>query len=74
MMMDRSCLFMIHVSFFLIMTFSSHAQPWEQHGPLGVSENGHFLVHEDGTPFFWTGDTPWALFTLDRLEGAGISG
>ncbi len=32
------------------------------HGPLRVSENDRFLVHEDGTPFFYLGDTAWELF------------
>ncbi len=37
--------------------------------PLRVSDSGHFLVREDGTPFFWLGDTAWALFSnLDREE------
>ncbi len=36
---------------------------------LKVSENRRFLVHEDGTPFFWLGDTAWELFhRLDREE------
>jgi hypothetical protein len=30
--------------------------------PLKVSENKRFLVFEDGTPFFWQGDTAWELF------------
>lgn len=30
---------------------------------LRVSENGRFLVHEDGSPFFWLGDTGWLLFS-----------
>lgn len=29
---------------------------------LKVSDNGRFLVKEDGTPFFWLGDTAWELF------------
>jgi len=32
------------------------------HGKLMVSENHHFLVFEDGTPFFYLGDTAWELF------------
>lgn len=32
------------------------------HGSLVVSENQRFLVFEDGTPFFWLGDTAWELF------------
>jgi len=38
-------------------------------GPLKVSENKRFLVHADGTPFFWLGDTAWELFhRLNRDE------
>ncbi len=29
---------------------------------LKVSENNRFLVNDDGTPFFWLGDTAWELF------------
>ncbi|MEL7586958.1 MAG: DUF4038 domain-containing protein, partial [Prolixibacteraceae bacterium] len=32
------------------------------HGKLVVSENKRFLEFEDGTPFFWLGDTAWELF------------
>ncbi len=36
---------------------------------LKVSENKRFLIHEDGTPFFWLGDTAWELFhRLNREE------
>ncbi|HEX6924201.1 MAG TPA: glycoside hydrolase family 140 protein [Longimicrobiaceae bacterium] len=39
------------------------------HGPLRVSDDGRRLVHADGTPFFWLGDTAWHLFhRLDREE------
>ena len=33
---------------------------------LKVSDNHHFLAHEDGSPFFWLGDTGWEL--LHRLN------
>jgi hypothetical protein len=36
--------------------------PW-QHGRIRISENGRFLQHEDGTPFFWLADTAWQLAT-----------
>jgi hypothetical protein len=29
---------------------------------LKVSENRRYLIHEDGTPFFYLGDTAWELF------------
>ncbi len=39
------------------------------HGKLKVSENKRFLQHEDGTPFFYLGDTAWELFhRLNREE------
>lgn len=38
-------------------------------GPLRVSTDGRHLIHADGTPFFWLGDTAWELFhRLDRDE------
>jgi hypothetical protein len=33
---------------------------------LRVSDNGRFLVHEDGSPFFYLGDTGWTI--LQRLN------
>jgi hypothetical protein len=36
---------------------------------IKVSDNKRFLVKEDGTPFFWLGDTAWELFhRLNREE------
>src|SRR5664279_1361157 len=32
------------------------------HGRLVVSANGHYLQYQDGTAFFWLGDTGWELF------------
>ena len=43
-------------------------RPWA-HGSLKVSDGGLYLQHEDGTPFFWLGDTGWLLpQRLDRDE------
>ena len=39
------------------------------HGKLQVSENGRYIRFEDGTPFFYLGDTAWELFhRLDKSE------
>ena len=35
-----------------------------------VSDNRRFLIHEDGTPFFWLGDTAWELFHRTSREEA----
>ncbi len=31
-------------------------------GPIAISQNGRYFVEQDGTPFFWLGDTAWPLF------------
>lgn len=46
----------------LLFSVSVSAQSSRPHGVLEVSANGHFLQFEDGTPFFWLGDTGWDLF------------
>ncbi len=33
--------------------------PVYRHGFLRVSPEGRYLMHRDGTPFFWLGDTAW---------------
>ena len=53
------CLALFHIGF---------SQDIWRHGRLKVSPNGHYLEHEDGTPFFWLGDTAWELFQRLRLE------
>jgi hypothetical protein len=51
-----------------LMMTSSKAQQWQgksvdfKHRKLKVSDNKHFLVFDDGTPFFYLGDTAWELF------------
>ena len=35
-------------------------KPWEN-GRLTVSANHLYLVHENGTPFFWLGNTSWLM-------------
>ncbi|HET6384475.1 MAG TPA: glycoside hydrolase family 140 protein [Armatimonadota bacterium] len=42
------------------------------HGHLEVSANRHFLVHADGAPFFWLGDTAWELFHRLNLNEAEL--
>ena len=40
---------------------------------LKVSDNRHFLVKDDGSPFFYLGDTAWELFhRLNREEADAI--
>jgi hypothetical protein len=37
---------------------------------LRVSSNGRFLIHDDGSPFYWFGDTAWELFHRASREDA----
>ena len=37
---------------------------------LKISKNGHYLVDENGNPFFWLGDTGWLLFKKLNREDA----
>jgi hypothetical protein len=56
------------VIFFTVFILTGQESPWIgpsvdfSHGRLVVSENNRFLVFEDGTPFFYLGDTGWELF------------
>src|SRR5215218_7597107 len=54
----------------LILTayLTTVAQVQKNHGRIVVSSNGHYLQYEDGTPFFWLGDTGWELFHRLKLE------
>jgi len=62
--------------------FAQAAQPWKD-GRLKVSADGKFLMHENGKPFFWLGNTGWlmperldrdeAAFYLERCAAAGYN-
>ena len=65
------------LSIILLIAVISYSQekPWKgpsvdfNHGKLKVSDNKRFLIHEDGTPFFYLGDTGWELFhRLNKAE------
>lgn len=59
-------LFIIFISLFIVKGLS--AQNNWPHGRIEVSANRHYLQYEDGTPFFWLGDTGWELFPRLKLE------
>jgi len=65
-MMNKFALLMLAL---LFNPLANAQAPWEQHGKLKVSKNGHFIQHENGTPFLWLGDTGWGMFQqLTRAE------
>jgi len=60
---------LIAITFTIVSAISfSQENPWKgssvdlSRGKLVISENKRFLVFEDGTPFFYLGDTGWELF------------
>ncbi|MFG6686474.1 DUF4038 domain-containing protein [Mariniflexile sp. HNIBRBA6329] len=62
----------INITMILCATliFSLKAQaPWQEHGKLEVSTNGHYIQYKDTTPFLWIGDTGWGMIQqLTREE------
>jgi len=62
--------FLVIPLLYLLISAKSAAQPWKDHGMLGISkENPHYFQFQDGTPFFWLGDTGWEmLHRLNREE------
>lgn len=63
----RSTIIIFSILFASLASFGQE-NPWQgpsvdfSHGKLKISENRRFLVFEDGTPFFYLGDTGWELF------------
>lgn len=52
------------------ITTAQGAKPWDN-GRLKVSDNHRYLIHENGTPFFWLGNTAWLIserLTRDEVE------
>jgi len=45
--------------------------PLFRHGPIRVAHGGRYFEHEDGTPFFWLGDT-WWMGLCKRLSWEGF--
>ena len=41
--------------------------------PVKVSENGRYLVDQQGEPVFWLGTTQWQIFREYTLEEAGVT-
>lgn len=42
--------------------------PLYRHGDLKVSDNKRYLVHADGTPFLWIGETGWCSTRKTSME------
>jgi hypothetical protein len=38
--------------------------PLYKHGAIHISDNRRYLIHSDGTPFLWLGDTAWNAVLL----------
>jgi hypothetical protein len=63
----------IFIFLMLLILGESTAQTFPNtvlNGRLKVSDNKRFLVHENGKPFYWLGDTGWELFHRMNREDA----
>jgi hypothetical protein len=56
---DKSNSGLDNQSGYFVCTAATGKNRFSDHGPVRVSPDGFFLMHEDGTPFFWMGDTAW---------------
>jgi hypothetical protein len=57
----------ITFTFLAAATIVIPQEKWN-HGRLQVTQDGHYLQYDDGTPFFWLGDTGWELFHRLKKE------
>ncbi|HZH74110.1 MAG TPA: glycoside hydrolase family 140 protein [Mariniphaga sp.] len=58
-----TCFLILTANFLLAQNIKWKGSPVDfSHGRLKISENQRYLVFEDGTPFFYLGDTAWELF------------
>jgi hypothetical protein len=44
-----------------------------KHGFPGIGENGRYFVYNDGTPFFYLGDTHWS-FPFEAFDSSNVAG
>jgi len=73
-------LFRLPLLFFIIVQFTLTAQEVRHKGPsampengrLQVSDNGRFLQHANGDPFFYLGETAWEFFHRLSYEEADM--
>jgi hypothetical protein len=63
--------FFVLVLLVLVQVAGITQEGWKQRR-LQVAPGGHYLQYQDGSPFFWLGDTGWELFHRLRLEEADL--
>ena len=56
------------VSAVVLLTLSVHSAVAASLPRLRISENKHFFVKKDGSPFLYLADTNWGLLGLTREE------
>ena len=60
----KTLLFLFSITFLFAEAFSQST------APLNISKDNRFIVHNNGKPFFWLGDTAWELFHRTDKEEA----
>lgn len=56
----------------LLLCSNSSFATQADHGRVTVHPNARFLMYEDGTPFFWLGDTAWQMFHRHTIPSARV--
>jgi len=67
----RMCLLYIIMSLFFSSILTGQSLDLS-HGRLLISSDKRHIVFEDGTPFFWLGDTAWELFHRTMRKEADL--
>ncbi len=62
--------FVLPVVILILLVSGGPAATSQAAARLKISGNQRFLVYEDGSPFFWLGDTAWELFHRLNREDA----
>lgn len=60
----------------ILATENTGTTELDKHGFVRISDNGRYFVYDDGTPFYWLGDTNWQApnyVSLTRCNYPGCS-
>jgi hypothetical protein len=69
---QRRAALCLHVLTIAVLACTAPATASEVTRPIKVSPDNHFLMQEDGAPFFWLGDTGWSLVMRLNREDADL--
>lgn len=64
----------LNVSGTVLCTENDGSTEFEKHGFVKIKENSRYFVYDDGTPFFWLGDTNWQAPNYVQTDACNYPG